>query len=140
MEITNDEANRLHGQDVVGVEGEKVGSVDDLYVDADSGQPEWVLVNRGLFGMAHSVVPLMGARRGGDGGLQVAFTKDAVTKAPDVDAGTDITVDDERRLYEHYGQNLPEVDGVLVIETYDMEAVRRPTELRRGRIARGNDG
>lgn len=132
MTLTNEEAEQLHGQDVIDVEGEKVGSIEDLYVDADTGAPEWALLNRGFLGLAHSVVPLVGAVRDDDR-LRVIFSKDAIKRAPDVDADAAISEEDEGRLYDHYREHLPEIDGAIIVETYDLRATRRPSQLRRSR-------
>ncbi|MGO2574084.1 MAG: PRC-barrel domain-containing protein, partial [Corynebacterium casei] len=40
--------------------GDKLGDVNEVFVDDDSGQPTFVDVNHGLFGMGNSLVPLRG--------------------------------------------------------------------------------
>ena len=42
------------------VDGDKVGGVQDVYVNDTSGQPDFVSVNHGLFGAGTSIVPLRG--------------------------------------------------------------------------------
>ena len=44
------EAYDFRGRTLVDGDGEKIGKIDDLYYDAQGGQPEWALVNTGLFG------------------------------------------------------------------------------------------
>ncbi len=51
------------GRNVIGSDGDPVGKVVDLYVDAETGRPEWLAVNTGLVGSRVSFVPLEGAPR-----------------------------------------------------------------------------
>ncbi|MEU3063816.1 PRC and DUF2382 domain-containing protein [Streptomyces subrutilus] len=83
-------------------DGEKIGSIGQVYRDDATGRPEWVTVKTGLFGMKESFVPLSGARSDGEA-LHVPHSKDVVKDAPRVDAGQHLDADEERRLYQHYG-------------------------------------
>ncbi len=38
------------GRTAVGVDGEKLGKIEEIYLDAETQRPEWALVNTGLFG------------------------------------------------------------------------------------------
>ncbi|MFD4632373.1 PRC and DUF2382 domain-containing protein [Streptomyces sp. NPDC058284] len=87
--------------------GEKIGSVEQVYLDDRTGRPEWVTVKTGLFGMKQSFVPLAGARRQEDQ-LHVATTKEAVKEAPRVDADQHLEPEEEHELYRHYGLARPE--------------------------------
>ncbi|GAA3091686.1 PRC and DUF2382 domain-containing protein [Streptomyces rectiviolaceus] len=82
--------------------GEKIGSVEQVYLDDRTGRPEWVTVKTGLFGMKQSFVPLAGARRQQDE-LHVTATKEAVKEAPRVDADQHLEPGQEQDLYTHYG-------------------------------------
>jgi hypothetical protein len=82
----------------------KVGTIEDIYVDDESGQPEWLAIKTGLFGMKVSFVPIKGTRTEGDR-LIVAFDKDTIKHAPNIDPNGHMSQEDERKLYEHYGLN-----------------------------------
>lgn len=86
--------------------GEKIGSVEQVYLDDRTGRPEWVTVKTGLFGMKQSFVPLSGARRQQDE-LHVSATKEAVKEAPRVDADQHLEPGQEQDLYTHYGLTRP---------------------------------
>ncbi|AZM54536.1 photosystem reaction center subunit H [Streptomyces sp. WAC 01529] len=86
--------------------GEKIGSIERVYLDDRSGRPEWVTVKTGLFGMKESFVPLAGARLRGDD-LHVTATKEAVKEAPRVDADQHLDPGQEHELYAHYGLTRP---------------------------------
>ncbi|MFF3642105.1 PRC and DUF2382 domain-containing protein [Streptomyces sp. NPDC002564] len=87
--------------------GEKIGSVEQVYLDDRSGRPEWVTVKTGLFGMKQSFVPLAGARRQEDQ-LHLAATKEAVKDAPRIDADQHLEPGEEHELYAHYGIARPD--------------------------------
>ncbi|MBW3356991.1 PRC and DUF2382 domain-containing protein [Streptomyces microflavus] len=96
------DSGELDGLTVYDNEGEKVGSVGRVYVDDDTGKPDWVTVKTGMFGMKESFVPLAGARRVGSD-LHVSHSKDTVKEAPRVDADAHLSVAEEEELYRHYG-------------------------------------
>ncbi|WP_369215736.1 DUF2382 domain-containing protein [Streptomyces flavofungini] len=86
--------------------GEKIGSIERVYLDDRSGRPEWVTVKTGLFGMKESFVPLSGARLRQEA-LHVSCTKEAVKEAPRVDADEHLEPGQEHELYAHYGLTRP---------------------------------
>ncbi|MEU1086403.1 PRC and DUF2382 domain-containing protein [Streptomyces sp. NPDC005576] len=96
------DSGELDGLTVYDNGGEKVGSVGRVYVDDDTGKPDWVTVKTGMFGMKESFVPLAGARRVGSD-LHVAHPKESVKDAPRVDADAHLSVAEEEELYRHYG-------------------------------------
>ncbi len=82
--------------------GEKIGKIDELYFDEEGGQPDWALVNTGLFGAKKTFVPIRSARPNGED-LQVPVTKQQVKDAPRIDTDQELSEGEERRLFEHYG-------------------------------------
>jgi uncharacterized protein YrrD len=58
-----DTVRAWHGRTMVDRDGSRIGSIDAVYLDDRTGQPEWALVNTGLFGTKSSFVPLAQARR-----------------------------------------------------------------------------
>jgi uncharacterized protein (TIGR02271 family) len=92
----------FQGRAVIDADGEKIGKVDELYYDQEGGQPEWALVNTGLFGTKKTFVPLAGARPSGED-VQVSVTKAQVKDAPQVDTDEELSEAEERELFEHYG-------------------------------------
>lgn len=98
----NDPQN-LVGKNVVGSDGEKIGSVEELYLDTDSQQPEWISVTTGWFGTHRSLVPLSDASEDG-GDVRVPYAKAQVQKAPHYDPGRELSTEDEADLFRHYGK------------------------------------
>ena len=91
------------GRTVVDRDGDKVGTVEDIYLDRQSGEPEWLAVKTGLFGANLSFVPVRDASATGDD-VRIAHEKSLVKDAPTIDADGELSPDEERRLYEHYGR------------------------------------
>jgi uncharacterized protein (TIGR02271 family) len=96
------EAYDFRGRTLVDRDGEKIGTVDEIYSDQDGGQPEWALVHTGLLGMKKSFVPLRGAFPNGEH-VRVTVDKQAVKDAPSVEADQQLSEAEERQLFEHYG-------------------------------------
>jgi uncharacterized protein (TIGR02271 family) len=90
------------GQDLYDRDGDKIGTIEEIYLDAQSGQPEWALVNTGLFGTKSTFVPLQEADEN-DGALRVPYEKAQVKDAPQMDADGELSQEDESALYSHYG-------------------------------------
>jgi uncharacterized protein (TIGR02271 family) len=103
MSITIDQLQGLagHGK-VVTAQGDKVGSIGQVYVDDTTGAPNWVTVKTGLFGSAETFVPVETARLDGHD-VVVDYTKDAIKAAPRVDADGSLSPEEEQTLYRHYG-------------------------------------
>ena len=99
---TIDEIKTWQGGTVTDREGEKIGSIDEVYVDRDSGEPEWLAVKTGLFGNKLSFVPVAGATRTGEE-VRVPYEKAQVKDAPQVDADGELSEAEETDLYRHYG-------------------------------------
>ncbi|MEA3549146.1 PRC and DUF2382 domain-containing protein [Pseudarthrobacter sp. C1] len=89
------------GGNVIGSDGEKIGSIGQLYADDDTGEPTWVTAKTGLFGTSQSFVPVEGAHSQGDD-LVVPYSKEHVKDAPRVDVDGHLTPEEEDRLYTYY--------------------------------------
>lgn len=103
--ISKDQLRTLRDGDLYSVDGDKIGSIEEIYLDDRTNEPEWATVNTGLFGTSQSFVPLSGATVTEDG-LTVQYSKDQIKDAPRVDAGEHLSVEQEQELYRYYG-----VDG-----------------------------
>ena len=95
------------GRNLIDGSGERVGKIADIYLDDETGQPEWLAVSTGMMGGKVSFVPLTGAAVSGND-LQVQFTRDQITGSPDADADGQLSQDEEARLYAHYGYDYGE--------------------------------
>jgi uncharacterized protein (TIGR02271 family) len=96
------EAYDWQGRTILGSDGEKIGKVDEVYLDENTGKPEWATVKSGLFGSKSNFVPLAGATSSGEE-VSVQVTKDQVKDAPGVEADGELSPAEEAKLFEHYG-------------------------------------
>jgi uncharacterized protein (TIGR02271 family) len=103
---TQTQVRELMGMSVTDTHGAKVGTVKQVYLNDDSGAPEWVTVHTGWFGMRESFVPLSGARKAQDM-LQVPYEKETIKGAPNVDADEHLSHAQIVDLYRHYGVRPP---------------------------------
>ena len=69
------------GTDAYGVNGDKIGAIDAIYYDDQTGRPEWMAVRTGFFGLNISFVPIAGATAR-DGRLRLPYSKDQVEDVP----------------------------------------------------------
>ncbi|HYX94421.1 MAG TPA: PRC-barrel domain-containing protein, partial [Geodermatophilus sp.] len=100
--IGTEAISRVIGKDVYDQSGDKIGSASEVYLDDDSGQPEWVTVRTGLFGTKESFVPLRDADLTDDG-VRVPVSKAQVKDAPKIDTGGHLSPQEEQELYSYYG-------------------------------------
>jgi uncharacterized protein (TIGR02271 family) len=98
------------GANVVGQNGEKVGSVEDIYLDRETDQPEWVVVNTGLFGTRSTFVPLSEASMQGND-IMVPYDKDLIKGAPNMDADGELSEQEEGELYAYYNLQYSQYEG-----------------------------
>ena len=99
--IDSSSINDLAKAKVVGPDGDKVGTVGQVYVDETDGHPLFVTVHTGLFGTGESFVPLENASFSG-GDLHVGYSKDTIKGAPNI--ADDGALDDaeQDRVFEYY--------------------------------------
>ena len=100
--IGTDTISRVIGQDVYDESGEKIGSAAEVYLDDETGQPEWVTVRTGLFGTKESFVPIRNADLTHDG-VRVPVSKTQVKDAPKIDTDGHLSPEEEQELYRYYG-------------------------------------
>ena len=104
------ELSSMRGAQVTATDGGKIGSMDTIFLDEATGEPEWIRVESGgLFGSKAALVPVEGAQvqSGPDRVIRVPYAKEQVQGAPQFE-GDEISEEDERDLYAHYG--LPPTD------------------------------
>ena len=100
-------AQAWQGRTMVDPAGDKLGTIDAIYLDDETGQPEWATVTSGLFTATTAFVPLAQAQATGDA-IQVPYGKDQVKGAPSMEADGQLSQDEEAELYRHYGLDYSE--------------------------------
>jgi uncharacterized protein (TIGR02271 family) len=102
-----DTVQSWQGRTMVDRAGDKLGTIDAIYLDDETGQPEWATVTRGLFSAKAAFVPLAQAQDVGDS-VQVPYDNQQVTDAPSPQADGSLSQDEEAELYRHYGMEYTE--------------------------------
>jgi uncharacterized protein (TIGR02271 family) len=87
---------------VIDRNGEKIGKIDELYLDHQTDKPEWASLHTGLLGSKRSFVPLAGAMPKGED-VQVPVSKEQVKGAPSVERDRELSEREEIELFQHYG-------------------------------------
>jgi sporulation protein YlmC with PRC-barrel domain len=99
-----------HGRTLVDLDGEKIGKLQDVYVDVETDEPQFATVKEGFIGRHLTFVPLGGVQIGPDY-LQVQVTKERVRTAPDIEMhGEELSQADESTLYHHFEMNYTPID------------------------------
>jgi hypothetical protein len=119
-----DDVPNWRGRDVIDQNGHPCGVIYDIYADELTGRPEWAVVKTGLFSHRVSFVPLSQATLHGLR-VQVPYQQSHVHDAPNIDPDGDLSEDEEARLFQHYGLDVPATDRV------DAEAPAPGRRLRR---------
>ncbi len=99
--IDQSKAQQLIGQNLHTTDGDKIGTIGQVYIDDYHGAPEWVTVNTGLFGTNESFVPLAEAKVSGND-VVVPYTKDQIKNAPNISDSGHLSEAEEQDLYTHY--------------------------------------
>src|SRR5215208_2698403 len=95
--------DRFAGYTVYDQNYDKIGKVDDLFVD-ENDQPEYIGVKMGFLGTRSTLIPMDLARVNDERQLiEVATDKDTVKDGPTFDDDRDITPDFEIEVYSYYG-------------------------------------
>src|ERR687886_734535 len=92
------------GYEVFDQVGEKIGKVDDLFVD-ESDQPEYIGVKMGFLGTRSTLIPWEAVSSTDDEGRAITVATDKATAkdGPALDDDREITPEFENEVYSYYG-------------------------------------
>jgi uncharacterized protein (TIGR02271 family) len=102
MALTKEDVLSWRGRDLHSQDGEKLGKIEEIYLDTETGEPEWALIHTGLFGTKQTFVPIRDATPGDDA-LRAPVDKAQVKDAPKIDPDGNMSQAEEAELYRHYG-------------------------------------
>jgi len=100
--MQRDEVLQQRGQQLLDRDGDKIGTIEEIYLDNETDAPEWALVNTGMFGTKSTFVPLKDATREGEA-MRVPYEKAQVKDAPKAEPDGQLSQREEAELYRHYG-------------------------------------
>ncbi|MFC9087389.1 PRC and DUF2382 domain-containing protein [Nocardiopsis dassonvillei] len=94
----------LIGHHVLDQKGNKVGKINQVYLDDNTDQPSWVSVHTGMFGTHETLVPLQGSQPAEED-IRVPYDKSVVKDAPHVDADQHISPEEEQKVRQYYAKH-----------------------------------
>jgi len=98
-------ASQWLGKTLIDRDGERIGKLQDVYVDVETDEPQFATVKEGVLDRHLTFVPLAGVEVGPDE-LRVTVAKEQVRSAPDLDLhGQEMSQADESALYHHFQMN-----------------------------------
>jgi uncharacterized protein (TIGR02271 family) len=100
--ITEHDIDTVIGSTALDNDGDKIGTVSEVYLDDQSGRPEWATVRTGLFGTRETFIPLAEAQLSGDE-IRFPYDKARVKDAPNIEAEGHLSPAEETELYRYYG-------------------------------------
>jgi sporulation protein YlmC with PRC-barrel domain len=94
-----------HGKMIVDSHGEKIGKLQDVYVDVETDEPQFATVKEGFIDRHLTFVPVGGMTVGPDE-LRVAISRELVRTAPNIEQhGEELSQAGESALYHHFELN-----------------------------------
>ena len=112
------------GSPVYDSHGEKIGKVKRVFVDEETKQPEWLVVETGML-RHEALVPITGLEEIHKG-IRLPFSEEQVKKAPHRAGGDVLTTDQERELYSYYGIPYSTDDSSSVLPAHGEEMAGQP--------------
>lgn len=112
------------GQDVVDREGEKLGKLEDVYVNLASGEPGLAAVKSGMLGRKVRLVPLDGASFAHDA-VRVPIDRERFDSAPEAEGEGRLERDSELAVFEHFDLEAPHGEEGPRYESTQAAAARR---------------
>jgi len=95
-----------HGKMLLDCNGEKIGRLQDVYVDVETDEPQFATVKEGTIGGRHLTFVPLGGIQASPANLRVTVTKGQVRSAPDIAMhGEELSQTDESALYHHFELN-----------------------------------
>jgi hypothetical protein len=95
--------DKYEGYSVYDNRGERIGRVDDLFIDEDDRE-EYIGVKMGFLGRKSTLIPMDLVRvNEAEKAMEVSESKDRVKDAPSFDDDEDITPEYEDRIRGHFG-------------------------------------
>ena len=104
--VTPHNASALLDRTLVDAAGDKIGTVTEVYLDDQTGEPSWLTVRTGWFGTNESFVPLDQVNTV-EPVLRTSYDKAIIKGAPRCDAGRPLSRPEEEALYSYYGLSGP---------------------------------
>jgi len=125
--IRTEDLSTVMGSTLHTSDGDKIGKVGQVFLDDETGKPEFATVNTGFFGSSESYVPLAEASLTGEG-ITVPYSKNQIKDAPNVNpADGHLSQSQEQELYSYYGLSYSDARSDSGLPTGDQGMVGNTT-------------
>ena len=125
MAQTKEAIASWRGRNAVDRDGDKIGAIDEIYMDTETGKPEWLAVKTGLFGSKLSFIPIAEASES-NGDVRVPYDKQQVKDAPNAEPDGELSQEEEADLYRHYGLDYSNARSESGLPEGGQDTDRRP--------------
>jgi hypothetical protein len=119
MTLSAEQLEQAKGADVTSGDGHPVGTVEGIYLDESTGEPEWALVRTPWVGKRDTFVPLREATFE-QGALRVPYRVEQLQAGPAIDPDGALSEGEEAELYSYYGIPYPHKAGFRITRYYDL--------------------
>lgn len=99
--MTTVNVQELIGRTAIDSNGDKIGKIEQIYLDNETGQPNWVALATGVLGRRHNFAPMHNAHASGED-IVLGVTKEKVGDAPVIEDDGHLDRHQEETLYEYY--------------------------------------
>lgn len=100
--IDNSAIGSILGAPALSPDGDKIGTVGQVFAEPHTNTPKWATVHTGLFGRHETFVPLDKATFDRES-LHLPYDKDTIKDAPRIDTDGPLSPEAEAQLHEYYG-------------------------------------
>jgi len=136
----------IRGFDVCDVDGDKIGSVEDFYIDREAHVTRFLDVKAGGFlgmGRKHFLIPVEEVTRNvsEEDRVTVNHDRDTVLDSPNFDPDDGMPdLSFQRTVYGHYGRPAPEGSSTTKISREEVAARKESSDAKEGSGKGGGDG
>jgi membrane protein len=97
-----DPALDWEGQTMLDRNGDRLGTIEEIYLVEETGRPEWAVVRLSGLGRRRTLVPLTDATQSDDG-IRGEYAKGVVKDAPSIGGDAEPSAQQVADVYRHYG-------------------------------------
>jgi hypothetical protein len=90
------------GRDVVDADGNKIGTLEAIYVDTTTDEPAFATIQIGVVGRRRLVLAPLDEATVAPGHLRIRYAKRLVRQAPAIGTDGELLATDEPALFAHY--------------------------------------
>ncbi|THJ68535.1 PRC-barrel domain containing protein [Arthrobacter echini] len=95
------EITKLQSATVWDSDGKKLGDVNDVHLERETGVPAWITVSLGLLNSRKHYAPLANSRFERDE-LHLGWTKSEIADSPKTASAAELSPEEESALIDHY--------------------------------------